>query len=164
MNSAVCRPYQNGCKGKELKPSYKVRFAVSARLLGRDGEGWGGSKFWHSQSFGPTFQMQPDLDCQLFPWQWGTDAECTTLYIGGRGDSRCAKIKHCTSSTRRVFSLSSCRFVRLQSTWQALEAVVDEGLVKHIGVSNISVKKFEDLLTYNRHPVVINQVEIHPYW
>jgi len=51
-----------------------------------------------------------------------------------------------------------------KSTWQALEAVVDEGLVKHIGVSNISVKKFEDLLTYNRHPVVINQVEIHPYW
>jgi len=51
-----------------------------------------------------------------------------------------------------------------KSTWQALEACVDDKLVKHIGVSNISVKKFQDLLTYNKHPVVINQVEIHPYW
>ena len=52
----------------------------------------------------------------------------------------------------------------LQSTWQALEACVDDGLVKYIGISNVSVKKFKEILTYNKKPVVINQVEIHPYW
>lgn len=51
-----------------------------------------------------------------------------------------------------------------KSTWQALEACVDEGLTKYIGISNVSVKKFEEILTYNKKPVVINQVEIHPYW
>ena len=39
-----------------------------------------------------------------------------------------------------------------------------QGLVKHIGISNFSVKKFEEVLSYARHPVAINQVEIHPYW
>ena len=52
----------------------------------------------------------------------------------------------------------------LQSTWEALEACVDKGLTKTIGISNVSVKKWEDLLTYNKKPVVINQVEINPYW
>ena len=56
------------------------------------------------------------------------------------------------------------RFLDLQSTWQALEACVDDKLVKHIGISNVSVKKFQEILTYNKRPVVINQVEIHPYW
>lgn len=51
-----------------------------------------------------------------------------------------------------------------RSTWEALEAVVDKGLVKHIGISNVSVKKWEDLLTYAKKPVVINQVELSPYW
>jgi len=47
-------------------------------------------------------------------------------------------------------------------TWRALEACVDEGLVRHIGVSNFSIRKLEDLLSQCRIPPAVNQVEMHP--
>ena len=52
----------------------------------------------------------------------------------------------------------------IKETWQAMEAVVDKGLVKAIGVSNFSSKKLQDIMSYARHPVSVCQVEIHPYW
>jgi diketogulonate reductase-like aldo/keto reductase len=51
-----------------------------------------------------------------------------------------------------------------KEVWQAMEKLVDEGLTKHIGVSNLSTKKLADVLSYARIPVSINQIEIHPYW
>ncbi len=36
----------------------------------------------------------------------------------------------------------------LQETWHAMEKLVEKGLVKHIGVSNFSRKKLDDLLSY----------------
>ena len=47
---------------------------------------------------------------------------------------------------------------------QAMEKLVDQGLVKHIGVSNFSVKKLKDLLTYARIKPAVNQIEVHPYF
>lgn len=43
-----------------------------------------------------------------------------------------------------------------------MEKLVDDGLVKHLGVSNFSAKQVEDLLQYARIKPVINQVELHP--
>ena len=51
----------------------------------------------------------------------------------------------------------------LKETWQAMEKLVDQGLVRHIGVSNTSIKKLKDLLSYARIKPAINQVEGHPY-
>ena len=45
-----------------------------------------------------------------------------------------------------------------------MEALVDDGLVKCIGISNFSVKKTQDLLGYARIKPVANQVEVHPYF
>ena len=45
-----------------------------------------------------------------------------------------------------------------------MEKLVDEGLVKSIGISNFSVKKIEDLLQYARIKPAVNQVELHPYF
>jgi diketogulonate reductase-like aldo/keto reductase len=45
-----------------------------------------------------------------------------------------------------------------QETWQAMEKLIDEGLVKSIGISNFSVKKVEDLLKYARFTPAVNQV------
>jgi len=45
----------------------------------------------------------------------------------------------------------------------AMERLVDEGLVKHIGVANFPVMLLHDLLSYARIKPVVNQVEIHPY-
>ncbi|EED93922.1 aldo-keto oxidoreductase [Thalassiosira pseudonana CCMP1335] len=53
--------------------------------------------------------------------------------------------------------------VSLRDTWEAMESLVDKGLVKYIGVANFPVILLHDLLSYSRIPPVVNQVEIHPY-
>ncbi len=45
-----------------------------------------------------------------------------------------------------------------------MEKLVDQGLVKHIGISNFSVKKIKDLLSYARIKPAVNQIEVHPYF
>lgn len=53
--------------------------------------------------------------------------------------------------------------IPIRETWAEMEKLVDEGLVKRIGVSNFSVQSLLDLLTYARIKPVINQIEVHPY-
>jgi alcohol dehydrogenase (NADP+) len=52
--------------------------------------------------------------------------------------------------------------VPIIETWRALEACVDEGLTRHIGVSNFSAHKLADLLGHCRIRPALNQVEMHP--
>lgn len=51
-----------------------------------------------------------------------------------------------------------------KETWQAMEKLVDAGLAKNIGVSNMSVKKLKDVLSYAKVKPAVNQVEVHPYF
>lgn len=53
--------------------------------------------------------------------------------------------------------------VPLLETWQAMEELVDRGLVKHIGVSNFGTSLIRDLLSYTRIRPSVLQVESHPY-
>lgn len=53
--------------------------------------------------------------------------------------------------------------VPIMETWQAMEALVDTGIVRSIGVSNFSTQLLYDLLSYARHPVSSLQIEHHPY-
>jgi alcohol dehydrogenase (NADP+) len=50
----------------------------------------------------------------------------------------------------------------LEETWQAMESLVDSGLVRHIGVSNFSIPKLKNLEGSRISPAV-NQIELHPY-
>jgi len=54
--------------------------------------------------------------------------------------------------------------VSLQHAWQQIELLVDEGLVKSIGVSNWTVALTHDLLTYARIKPAVNQFEASPYF
>ena len=54
--------------------------------------------------------------------------------------------------------------VSLLGDVQAMEKLVDQGLVKHIGISNFSVKKIKDLLTYAHIKPAVHQIEVHPYF
>lgn len=44
-----------------------------------------------------------------------------------------------------------------------MEIMVDDGLVKHLGVSNFSLKQVEELLAHARIKPVANQIELHPF-
>lgn len=53
--------------------------------------------------------------------------------------------------------------VPLLETWQALEELVDAGLIRDIGVCNMGVTPLRDLLAAARIPPAVLQVELHPY-
>lgn len=53
--------------------------------------------------------------------------------------------------------------IPLQETWRAMESLVDEGLVRNIGVSNFDIQLLHDLLQYCRIRPFVNQVECHVY-
>jgi len=52
----------------------------------------------------------------------------------------------------------------IKETWQAMEQLVEKGLVKHIGLSNFSRKKTADVLSYAKIKPEMVQVEAHPYF
>lgn len=51
----------------------------------------------------------------------------------------------------------------ISKTWGAMEALVDRGLCRHIGVSNFSIAKLQSLLDSARLKPEMNQIELHPY-
>lgn len=51
----------------------------------------------------------------------------------------------------------------LADTWAALEAAVERGLCRHIGVSNFGMATLHGLLGQARIRPAMNQVELHPY-
>ncbi len=48
------------------------------------------------------------------------------------------------------------------ATWHALEKLVDEGLIRALGVSNVTIPKLELILRDARIQPVINEMELHP--
>ncbi|GJE89780.1 aldo/keto reductase [Phanerochaete sordida] len=50
-----------------------------------------------------------------------------------------------------------------RETWEALEELVDLGLIKHLGVSNMCSALLMDLMSYARIKPSVIQIEIHPY-
>lgn len=53
--------------------------------------------------------------------------------------------------------------VPISETWEAMERLVDAGLVREIGVCNFGVSLLRDLLSYAARPPAMLQVEMHPY-
>ncbi|MGD1904316.1 MAG: aldo/keto reductase [Geitlerinemataceae cyanobacterium] len=51
----------------------------------------------------------------------------------------------------------------IADTWQAMEALVEKGLCRHIGVSNFSIKKLKALQAAATIAPEMNQIEIHPH-
>ena len=54
--------------------------------------------------------------------------------------------------------------IPIHKMWEQMEAIVDLGLAKSIGVSNFNVQTLWDLLSYARIPPAVNEVEIHPLY
>ena len=52
----------------------------------------------------------------------------------------------------------------IEQTWREMEKLVDDGLVRAIGVSNFSAAQCEALCKVARIPPACNQVESHPFF
>ncbi|ALM21588.1 aldehyde oxidoreductase [Nonlabens sp. MIC269] len=50
----------------------------------------------------------------------------------------------------------------IHKTWEAMTELKQKGKAKHIGVSNFSIKKLEDLISKTDEIPEMNQVELHP--
>ncbi|GAQ83280.1 alcohol dehydrogenase (NADP+) [Klebsormidium nitens] len=52
----------------------------------------------------------------------------------------------------------------IDMTWKQMEEVLKKGMTKAIGVSNMTQKKLNDVLSLKRTVPAVNQVELHPLW
>jgi diketogulonate reductase-like aldo/keto reductase len=52
----------------------------------------------------------------------------------------------------------------IKKTWTAMEKLYKDGKVKAIGISNFTVEKTKELLSYCEVRPAVNQVECHPLW
>ncbi len=53
--------------------------------------------------------------------------------------------------------------VPICDTWQAMEQLQQDGLVREIGVSNFGTSQLRDMLAWAKVPPAVLQVELHPY-
>jgi diketogulonate reductase-like aldo/keto reductase len=53
--------------------------------------------------------------------------------------------------------------ISIQKVWEQMEALVEKGLTKSIGVSNWNVQLLWDLLSYAKIKPVVNEIELNPY-
>eukprot|EP00511_Aplanochytrium_stocchinoi_P002594 CAMPEP_0204830648 /NCGR_PEP_ID=MMETSP1346-20131115/9039_1 /ASSEMBLY_ACC=CAM_ASM_000771 /TAXON_ID=215587 /ORGANISM="Aplanochytrium stocchinoi, Strain GSBS06" /LENGTH=701 /DNA_ID=CAMNT_0051961101 /DNA_START=131 /DNA_END=2236 /DNA_ORIENTATION=+ len=53
--------------------------------------------------------------------------------------------------------------VPMRETWEAMQELVEEGLVRNIGLCNVGVSMIRDILSYAKIKPAVLQVEIHPY-
>ncbi len=63
----------------------------------------------------------------------------------------------------KVDDFLSLKEVSLNETWEGMENCYKKGLVRHIGVSNFSIKKIKSLFKTAEIKPELNQVELHPY-
>ena len=66
--------------------------------------------------------------------------------------------------TSRSSDASPYIHANFMNTWRKMEELVDLGLVRHIGTSNMTVPKLELLLRDARIKPAVNEMELHPHF
>lgn len=92
------------------------------------------------------------LDLYLMHWPLAFEPE---VPADGSLPSRNG-VKDASGKTKTDVAMSSNH----QATWREMEKLVDEGLVKSIGVSNFNIRRLRELLSYARIKPVTDQVEL----
>jgi diketogulonate reductase-like aldo/keto reductase len=94
----------------------------------------------------------------------------TKVWIGDFG--RDATRKACEESLRRLGTDYVDLYLihwpideTMMGAWDAMQALRDEGKCRSIGVSNFSIRRFEESFFRRTEEVpAVNQVEFHPFW
>lgn len=138
--------------GNEPEVGNAIRQMVSEKIIRRD-ELWVTSKLWNNahrpEDVAPALKqtlqaLQLDhLNLHLMHWP--------------------IALKPGVSFPEKAEDFLSLSEVPLIETWQAMEECVQQGLTQHIGVSNFSQKKLEELIQQANIKPEMNQVEMHPF-
>ncbi len=138
--------------GNEAEVGQALADVVEAGVVDRD-EVWVTSKLWND-AHRPE-HVRPALESTLDDLQLDT----LDLYLM-HWPVACTRGTGMPQSPDDFVSLDE---VPLAETWAAMEELVDDGLVRHIGVSNFNVPKLRRLMDAADHLPEMNQVELHPY-
>ncbi len=72
-------------------------------------------------------------------------------------------VRHDVLVAKEAADYISLKNLPLTSTWRGMEQAQQQGLARHIGVSNFAQHHLEEILRESRIPPAINQIELHPY-
>ncbi|KAI5921325.1 aldo-keto reductase [Camillea tinctor] len=78
-----------------------------------------------------------------------------------RGDAQHNTIRHPSGNGKPLIDYELSR--NYMATWKAMEALVDSGKARSIGLSNFNLLKTKKLLESARIIPAVNQIELHPY-
>ena len=101
------------------------------------------------------------------------DVFVVTKLAGGNRDARSVRRSTRESLRRLGTDYLDCLLIHwpnmpwmasLGETLDAMNDLVEEGLVEHIGVSNFPPALLDDARTHSDAPILTDQVQYHPYW
>ena len=72
-------------------------------------------------------------------------------------------LRHGTEFPRGPDDFLPLSEVSLESTWEAMLKVAEQGLAREVGVSNFSKRKIERVRDATGQTPAVNQIELHPY-
>jgi alcohol dehydrogenase (NADP+) len=140
--------------GNERLIGESLRRAIAGGVLRRDL--WVTSKLWNDRhapaDVAPAFERSlrdlglDELDLYLVHWPFPNTHQ-PGVDVGSR-DSNAKPYLH----------------ERFMATWQELEKLVDRGLVRHIGTSNMTIPKLRLVLRDARIRPAANEMELHPHF
>lgn len=100
------------------------------------------------------------LDLYLMHWPFACKSKYNENENESENDNQSSHSSLHDPISNKVILIPS---VSILDTWKAMESLVDDGLVRSIGVSNFTISKLKNLLMECRIKPVVNQVELHPF-